>query len=178
MMEKRPFDPVIETPRLSLVLMQDDPDQMLSYQALVCQNGSFLNAFPTMLSQMGSRMRLGMFWLSLIYANLTGTGANYLIYKKNDGNLIGQISLTKIDDKQASGELEIWISQRHTHNGFATEAQYALEQNFYARGLQKIIGLIRKDNTASLAMANKTGFRYVGKHSQIEHYVIFEKVKE
>ena len=110
--------------------------------------------------------------------NLTGTGANYLIYKKNDGNLIGQISLTKIDDKQASGELEIWISQRHTHNGFATEAQYALEQNFYARGLQKIIGLIREDNTASLAMANKTGFRYVGKHSQIEHYVIFEKVKE
>ena len=178
MMERRAFDEVIETPRLWLVLMQSDERQFKDYRYLIYQNKDNLRAFPTLLNQAVSLFGLVSFWSSQTYANAVGLAAHYFIYKKRGNKMIGQISLTNLDYENATGELEMWIDKSQLRKGFGTEAQQALEQNFYNRGLQKVLGMVNMWNTPSLMMAQKNGFRHVGYHPHTNERLILEKVRE
>ncbi len=82
-----------------------------------------------------------------------------------DGEVIGWGSLTQYSDRRAyDGTVEIstYIDESHLGHGYGTMLSEALIDLAPSLGIHVILSRICTENTASLAMAAKLGFREVG----------------
>ena len=84
--------------------------------------------------------------------------ADYNIFLKN-GELIGQINMKNINYKTASGEIGYYMGKKYTGKGYMTEAVLALEAEFFKRGIKRIIICTDKNNTASINVARRCGYK-------------------
>lgn len=87
--------------------------------------------------------------------------ADYNIFLKN-GELIGQINMKNIDYKTASSEIGYYMGEKYTGKGYMTEAVFALESEFFKRGINRIQICVDKDNTASINVAKRCGYKLEG----------------
>jgi [ribosomal protein S5]-alanine N-acetyltransferase len=85
-----------------------------------------------------------------------------LIERKADCAALGYCGLILQEDIDGVDEVEVGygLIRRFWHHGYATIAARAcLSYGFHVLGLQRIISLIRPENTASIAVALRNGLR-------------------
>lgn len=88
-----------------------------------------------------------------------------------DGHLIGQVTVAGIMLGSArSASVGYWIDSRHAGLGLTpTAVAMACDHCFEALGLHRIEIVIRPENSASLRVAAKLGFRHEGSRPQFLH---------
>lgn len=88
------------------------------------------------------------------------TGYGFLIFDRQDGALLGGISLTNVRRGVASaGSLGYWIGEPYARNGYMTEAvSCLLDFAFGELGLNRVEAACLPENIASRALLRKTGF--------------------
>lgn len=104
----------------------------------------------------------------------------YAIVKRDSQQLLGTISLVRIDGSEA--ELGYWIGEPYWGMGYCTEAARELIQfSFQKLGLKKIVAEHLTSNTASGKVMEKAGMRHVmttqkvdrhGENASVEVYEI------
>lgn len=94
---------------------------------------------------------------------LKGTGCRWGISEWDDNRLIGTIGLNNIDNTLERAEIGYELNRDWWGRGVMSETvPYVLRHAFHTLGLDKVIALIRPDNTASISLAEKLGFRRGG----------------
>ena len=93
-----------------------------------------------------------------------GTGYSFFIFRIDNDELLGGISLTNIRRGVAqSGSLGYWVGQPHARNGHMTEAvQGILPFAFGRLSLHRVEAACLPTNTASRGLLSKCGFREEG----------------
>lgn len=106
---------------------------------------------------------------------------------KDTNKYIGNIMLQDIDYINRSGHVPVFIGDKTEWNkGYATEARMQmLEYAFYQRGLHRIVAYVLEDNTASLKMHKKCGYKVEGvlrdsvyKNGQYHNQVVLSILRE
>ena len=110
----------------------------------------------------------------------TKTRVAYAIVKLDSHQLLGTISLVRIDESQ--GELGYWMGEPYWGMGYCTEAARELIQfSFHTLGLRIIVAEHLTSNPASGKVMKKAGMTHVkttqhidrdGKNASIEVYEI------
>ena len=149
--------PVLETPRLWLRLMQpDDLNDLL----LIFTDARVMAAFDGTLFDRQLMIR----WLqrNLDHQACYGYGLFAVIFKAN-GALIGDCGLEVMEvDHVRVAELGYDFRSDYWGQGLATEAALAVrDYAFQALDLPELISLIRVENAASRRVAEKIGMRYI-----------------
>jgi ribosomal-protein-alanine N-acetyltransferase len=91
-----------------------------------------------------------------------GKGIVYAITSKDNGGLIGAISLMNLTDHNSAG-LGYWIGVPYWNNGYCTEAGKAvLEYAFQENGLNRVYALFLSRNPASGRVLEKLGMVHEG----------------
>ena len=93
---------------------------------------------------------------------LRGTGFGFWALTLHDGTLVGATLLKPLPDAE---EVEVgWhLGTAHQHRGYATEgARGAVTYGFDTVGLDVVHAVIVKENTASVAVAERLGMAYEG----------------
>lgn len=86
-----------------------------------------------------------------------------IIVEISSGNSIGCIDIFDFDPKNQRAGLGIVIGKNYRNSGFATEAlQILLEYAFKTLNLHQLYCHITPDNTGSIRLFVKNGFRYIG----------------
>ena len=67
-----------------------------------------------------------------------------------------------INYETASGEIGYYMAEEYTGKGYMTEAVLALESEFFKRGINRIQICADKDNTASINVAKRCGYKLEG----------------
>jgi ribosomal-protein-serine acetyltransferase len=94
-----------------------------------------------------------------------GVKVDYGIYLGD--NYIGNIGIFNLSERKKSGEIGYWLSDKHTRQGYMSEAVRIMEKEFFGRyGLNRI--QIRCDvaNHASSGVAKKCGYVLEGRFRQ------------
>ncbi len=118
-------------------------------------------------------------WISTHAEELSsGAGIHFAVTLKSTRELVGSVSLMKIDQRHARAELGYWIGQAYWNNGYCTEAARGLIQfGFRKLRLNRIFARHFTRNPASGAVLKKIGMQYEG--LQRQHFYkwgIFEDV--
>jgi ribosomal-protein-alanine N-acetyltransferase len=81
-----------------------------------------------------------------------------------DGRFAGQLTVTNIVGGSARwGQVGYWVDQRHAGQGvIPTAVALAVDYCVFELGLHRIEVAIRPENTASLRVVEKLGFREIG----------------
>jgi len=97
-------------------------------------------------------------------AEADGTALPLLLIRRDDGALLGGITLDNIRRGPAqAGTLGYWIGQPHARQGFMREAILAtVHHAFTMLDLSRIEAACLPDNTASRGALEKCGFKYEG----------------
>mgnify|MGYP002777217312 CR=1 FL=1 len=76
------------------------------------------------------------------------------------GKLVGALSLTRIDAAARSAQVGFWVGAEHTRRGYMSEALGLVERwAALERGLARLEAQVLPDNSASLALLEKLGYR-------------------
>lgn len=85
------------------------------------------------------------------------------IFKKENNELIGHISVREIDWRIPKGELAYFIFKAHNGNNFGAEALIAFKNWCFAeKKFNRLFMKIAEENIASIKVAKRTGFIYEG----------------
>jgi len=85
------------------------------------------------------------------------------IFKKENNELIGHISVREIDWKIPKGELAYFIFKQHNGNNYATEALNVFKNWCFAeKKFNRLFMKIAEENAASIKVAERSGFIYEG----------------
>jgi len=85
------------------------------------------------------------------------------IFKKENNELIGHISVREIDWRIPKGELAYFIFKQHNGNNYATEALNAFKNWCFAeKKFSRLFMKIAEENTASIKVAERSGFVHEG----------------
>ena len=99
----------------------------------------------------------------------TKTRIAYAIVKLDSHQLLGTISLVRIDGSQ--GELGYWIGEPYWRMGYCTEAAKELIQfSFNTMGLKKIVAEHLTLNPASGKVMEKAGMRHIMTTQKVDRY--------
>jgi ribosomal-protein-alanine N-acetyltransferase len=92
------------------------------------------------------------------------TGYGFLIFRREDGDLLGGITLSNVRlGVSRSGSLGYWIGERHARNGYMTEAVHCmLDYAFGPLHLHRVEAACLPTNEASRGLLLKCGFREEG----------------
>ncbi len=91
------------------------------------------------------------------------TGKAYQFGIEVDNEIVGGISLDKIDKDNQSATLGYWLGKKHWSQGIMTEAsKMILEFAFNDLKLRRINSGVFKPNKASARVLEKAGFKYEG----------------
>ncbi len=111
--------------------------------------------------------------------------AEYGIYLRNSGTLVGFVTLHTINWHNGTAELAVWLFPEFLHQGYMTEAVIALQDYFFGIGGHRLVWQVASDNKASIRIAKKLGFvkegilregwfnKYFNKY---ENQIIFSKI--
>ncbi len=115
---------------------------------------------------------------------ISGSEVNFAVTRKDDGKLLGTVSLLAISTHHARAELGYWIGSRYWSMGYCTEAVLGLID--YAQGelgLTRITGRCLVENTASARVLSKAGLQnegrltgHVFKNGQYRDMLLFGRV--
>jgi ribosomal-protein-alanine N-acetyltransferase len=88
-----------------------------------------------------------------------------------DGELVGQLNVSSLAyGSLSSGQIGYWIAERVAGRGVTpTAVAMATDYCFHALGLHRVEIAIRPENTASLRVVEKLGFRYEGLRRRYIH---------
>ncbi len=89
---------------------------------------------------------------------------------RSRGVVVGWAALTPVSARQAYAgvaEASIYVSERAQGKGVGTALQQELIRQSEAHGIWTLQGVVFAENTASLALLKKTGFREVGRRERI-----------
>jgi len=94
----------------------------------------------------------------------TQTGYGFLIFGREDGELLGGITLSKVRLGVArTGSLGYWVAAGHARKGYMTEAvRCILDYSFNSLKLHRVEAACLPDNEASRGLLLKCGFREEG----------------
>jgi ribosomal-protein-alanine N-acetyltransferase len=96
-----------------------------------------------------------------------GKGAVFAITLKDNGELIGAISLININKTSNHAAIGFWIGVPYWNNGYCTEAGKAiLRYGFTERGLNRLYASYMSSNYASGRVLEKLGMIYEGTQRQ------------
>ncbi len=97
-----------------------------------------------------------------------GKGVSFAITHREQGYLIGCISLENINRTYESAELGYWIGQPYWHKGYCTEAAEAvLRYGFEVLGLNRIFAMHMTRNPRSGRVMQKIGLKHEGQMRQM-----------
>ncbi len=94
--------------------------------------------------------------------------ALYCIYIKN--TIIGTVELMNINYVKDLGEVGYWIDGEYSGKGYISEATKLLENEFFNKGINKIVIKADEDNLASIGVIEKCGYTFEGCLRQDEYY--------
>jgi [ribosomal protein S5]-alanine N-acetyltransferase len=116
-------------------------------------------------------------WISKHPATFNeGKGVTFAITRKNEGALVGAISLMQMI-KGHQAELGYWISSNHWNQGICTEAGMAiLQYAFRDLGLVRVYARHLTRNPASGRVMQKLGMRHEG--TQRGHEIRWGKLED
>jgi len=105
----------------------------------------------------------------LLDAAKSGTALPLVV--ESDGELVGQLNVSQISyGSLSSATLGYWVIQSHAGRGITPVAVgLATDYLFFERGLHRMEVCIRPENTASLRVMEKLGFRYEGLRRRYIH---------
>jgi len=84
-----------------------------------------------------------------------------------NGEVVGDISLRNLNDPQKSPEIGYWISPDYAGKGLTTKSVQALTRlGLEALGLDKIIIRANSQNIASNKVAEKAGYKLIGREDE------------
>lgn len=160
--------PVLETSRLALrELSLDD----LDFVAGMLAHPEVMRFYPQVYSREESRL-----WIERQLHRYAGNGHGlWLVQDRATGEPLGQVGLIlQLVDGVEEPEIGYLIHRPFWRRGLATEAALAVRSwAFDTLGLERVISLIRPENTPSQGVARKLGMR-PEKRSQfhwLEHVV-------
>jgi ribosomal-protein-alanine N-acetyltransferase len=160
--------PVLETSRLALrELSLDD----LDFVAGMLAHPEVMRFYPQVYSREESRL-----WIERQLHRYAGNGHGlWLVQDRATGEPLGQVGLLlQLVDGVEEPEIGYLIHRPFWRRGLATEAALAVRSwAFDTMGLERVISLIRPENTPSQGVARKLGMR-PEKRSQfhwLEHVV-------
>jgi len=85
------------------------------------------------------------------------------IFKKENNELIGHISVRDIDWRVPKGELAYFVFKEHSGNNYAAEALTAFKNWCFAvKKFNRLFMKIARENTASIKVAERSGFVHEG----------------
>jgi ribosomal-protein-alanine N-acetyltransferase len=92
-----------------------------------------------------------------------GKTVDFAIIHRQEGLLIGGVSLNDIDQQSEHAEIGYWIGKPYWRNGYGTEAARAIvNYGFEALGLNRINGRHFRRNPASGRILQKIGMKHEG----------------
>jgi ribosomal-protein-alanine N-acetyltransferase len=84
----------------------------------------------------------------------------FVLRRCQDGALVGALSLTRIELVARSAQVGFWVGAEHTRRGYMSEALGLVERwAALERGLARLEAQVLPDNSASLALLEKLGYR-------------------
>lgn len=97
-------------------------------------------------------------------AEAQGTALPFFLIRRQDGTLLGAITLDNIRRGPAqAGTLGYWIGAPHARQGYMREAIRAVvEHAFGEAGLSRLEAACLPENAASRGLLEKSGFKYEG----------------
>lgn len=155
--------PRLETARMTLRLPRQGDWQ--SWARLRGESAAFLSPWEPAWSETHlSRRSFGarVYWARR--AAQQGTALPFLLIRREDGVLLGAITLDNIRRGPAqSGTLGYWVGEVHARQGYMREAIEALVHHAFARlDLSRIEAACLPDNHASRGVLERCGFKYEG----------------
>ncbi|MGB8933949.1 MAG: GNAT family N-acetyltransferase [Candidatus Nitrosopolaris sp.] len=88
---------------------------------------------------------------------------NFAIDLIDSGNLVGVISLQKIDNVNKSGQMGYWIGKKYWNMGLATESiNLLINYAFHVLRLHKVYANVLTTNRASIRVLEKNGLKKEG----------------
>ena len=92
-----------------------------------------------------------------------GTGINWKIVSKSDGENIGVISVYLFKPEHKKAELGYWLLPRFWHQGIASEVLKVVVQYWQTeKKLHRLEAFIEEENSASIRLLEKAGFTFEG----------------
>lgn len=149
--------PQLHTQRLLLSQVQPQ-DQGFLFEALsdpvaMPYNGIYFKSFE--------ETKVQLDWYEKNWSE--GTGINWKISNKESGEPLGVISVYHYKPEHKKAELGYWLLPRYWGKGFASEALEAVIHYWQAeKGLHRLEAFIETENTASIKLLEKAGFRHEG----------------
>lgn len=97
-------------------------------------------------------------------AEAQGTALPFLLIRREDGAILGAITLDNIRRGPAQcGTIGYWIGQRFSRRGYMHEAILAVVHHaFHVLDLSRIEAACLPENTASRGVLEKSGFKFEG----------------
>lgn len=147
---------IIETQRLILRPMQDsDLDTFLS----LFSDPVAMRYFPSTKNEAAVRE-----WMIRIKERLKEDGISfYSVVRKSDREIVGYCGLILQQDVDGTDEIEVGygLLNKFWGNGYATEAADAcIRYGFDVKGFNRIISLIRPQNSGSVNVALRNGLHF------------------
>ncbi len=93
---------------------------------------------------------------------------SYLIRDKEINQIVGQIDLKDINEKNFSAELGFWLAPTAVGKGYMTEAIRAVEKAGFEAGLNRIQLRNDTENARSVAVAKRCGYHLDGVLRQVK----------
>lgn len=94
---------------------------------------------------------------------LSGSHCAWAIAEPTTGQLLGEVGLKDLNADHADGEVAVWIRADARKQGVATLAvDTVVRFGFGALGLDRVDYVCDDDNAASLALAARCGFTFIG----------------
>lgn len=102
----------------------------------------------------------------------------FVVERKTDGQLVGNVGMKDIDPVNEQAEMGFWIGVEHWRQGYATEAASTLlNYAFDSLGLNRVAAHFMVRNPASGRVLEKIGMRREGLLRQrIKKWGVFEDV--
>ena len=93
-----------------------------------------------------------------------GVAYPFLVFRKNDGAMVGGITLSNIRRGVAQmGSIGYWVGEPHTRRGYTVAAVNAVTRFCFGRlGLHRVEAACLPTNEASRAVLTKAGFQQEG----------------
>ncbi len=151
----------LETDRLLIKPFEATFAQAEAFFRLITENRDFLTRYLFPLNDVRSAEDEFAFLEKAVAAWESHKDAQYGLWTR-EGVLIGSCSLIHIHWEAQKGEIGYMLAQNQTGKGYMAEAVHALENEFFARGLNRIQIVMDVENKASENVAIRCGYKFEG----------------
>jgi ribosomal-protein-alanine N-acetyltransferase len=153
----------VETERMTLRLPQHG--DWRAWADLRAESAAFLAPWEPVWSEDHLSRRAftnRVYWAARAQAQ--GTALPLMMFRREDGALLGAITLDNIRRGPAqAGTMGYWIGQRHARQGYMREAIRAVVHHaFAAMDLSRVEAACLPENAASRGVLESCGFKYEG----------------